>query len=237
MKSLAYFDIAGQQVATHAVQILKLECRGDDSMAAGTFWQVHDSASVPTNGAVPVKSWPAYTGAPDYKDFTGAELNLVNGCYVCISTTEATKTLGTGSNKFADLQVELTEAERPSGTSSAGDLTTGVAARAVWTDASGPKQLIRVQTVSVSMSGTRYLMLFAEDAPANGDKPIAQFKITSGAALDLKFGADGRDVKSIAPNTSTIRDGCRLELSDTTDTLTKASGGSGDTIAIKAEYK
>lgn len=236
MKPLTYFDKIGQQVASHPVQVIKLEMRANAALAAGCFWQVHDTDVAPSNGDEPLKAWPAYAGAADYKEFKRGELNLTRGLYLVMSTTEATLTAGTGSNKFAMVAAELTEAERPSGTSTAGDLTTPVYELAVWADAAGPKRLTRVQVEESTLTADRYIMLFAHDAPADGETPLATWKIENGGdPLDLRFGADGRDVFSLSG--STRRDGCKLVLSDTPDTLTKAENSSFDQVVIKAEYK
>ncbi len=235
MNPLKYFDALAQQIATHPVTLLKLEWRGGDALAAARFIQIHDSAIVPAEGAAPVKSYPIYTGAQGYKLFDVGELQLVNGLYVCVSTTEATKTLAAGNDKFASLFAELLAAESPSGTTIVGDLTTGVDELAVWLDANGPKRLHRVQVIPSALLADRYVMLFAHDNPVDGQKPLAVWTIEQAGSLDLKFGADGRDVFSLSG--STRRDGCRLILSDTAETLTKAADGSADTVCIKAEYK
>lgn len=229
MKSLAYFAVAAQQVATHGVHVMKLECRINDNGAAALFWQVHDSASVPAEGAVPLKSWPVSGGAADYKEFKNGELDLANGLYVCVSTTEATKTLGTGNNAFAAVLVELYDPEAPTGTTVAGDLTTGVSSLVVF---SGIHRLITVNATNNS-GAAGWLMIFTH-APSEGDAPLAAIPFASGQNQVLTFGDDGRESQDQTPGTGVLRTGCRLRASTTGDVLTTAAAGSW---TMQAEYK
>ena len=232
MVNNSYFDVFGQLVTAHPCEVIKLEMRANDALAAGCFWQVHDFSPVngalvaPANTAVPIKSWPASAGAPDYKEFKRGELRLANGLYICMSTTEATKTLGTGSNKFASLAVERIEPDRFSG-------VTGVVGAAgaftvqCWSEATGlatPQLLKRFHAVN-KCAAARYLMLFSKDAPANGDKPLAIWPMaangSSGDTLDLRFG-EGLRVKDNTGLTANLgrRQGCTFKLSTTNYTLT-----------------
>lgn len=221
MKVLTYFDVAGVLAAKHPVQVVKLEMKTNAAIAAGAFWQVHDFApsygvSVPANGAVPLKSWPAAQDAPDYKEFKNGELSLANGLYVCISTTEATLTLGTGSNKFSSLSVELTEADLLALALGVQDSSTNVR---IWTSGAR-KKLVRVWA-SNSEAVTLYLMLFAHDA-ADGDRPLEAWRLAANDEIDLRFG-EGRQVGSIAAN-GTEQSECWLKLSTTPDVLTETVG-------------
>ena len=229
-----YFDVAGQIVAKHPVSVIKLECRAHGSLGAGCFWQVHDfapetSLTVPAEASVPIKSWPAYAGVVDYKEFKNGELNVANGLYLCISTTEATKTLGTGNNKFAMLQVELVGRDLLDGTTSAE--AANADSLQVWAESAGPKKLVRVKTKSKSISN-RWLMLFAHDAPADADVPIASWPISKlNATTELRFGA-GRPIADIVSGVNKI--GCTLAIS-TNATAYTTFGLTTDTD-IYAEY-
>lgn len=231
MKPLNYFAVAAQQVATHPVALLKLEATLNSSAAAGLFLQIHNSAVVPAEGAAPFKCWTAAECA--YKEFKRGELNLPLGCYICLSTTSATKTL---SADLCDvLSVELTDPETPTGTTAAGDLTTSVTGLQVWADAAGPKRLIALEVNGAGLSTVCYLQLFAKDSPANGDVPVHEIKIAATANLTgangLRFGANGRDMFSIDANGA--HDGCTVKISTTPGVLTLTT----DSAKIKAEYK
>lgn len=233
MHNITYFDVAGQAVTTHRIGLIKLEVKTNSSAAAG-FIQIHDSRTVPANGAVPIKSWAVGGDESHYKEFKNGELRLANGLYVCFSTTEATKTLGTGSNKFSTVSVELYDPEAPTGTTYVVD--TGVMEKEIWTDAAGPKKLIRAFVTNLEGSDT-YLMLFAHD-PADGDVPIKEWKVYgTGDSLGrdsivLDFGSSGIDVMQ---KTSALvtQDGCYFALSATSGELIEVvvSG-----MNITAEY-
>lgn len=233
MKPLPYFAVASQQVTTHRAALLKLEATLNSGASASLFLQVHDSNTAPSAGAVPVKSWPA--AECGFKEFELGELRVNAGLFIGLSTTAATYTAAVGgSDKLDILNVELVDAEVPSGTSNAGDLTTNRQSLQVWAEAAGPKRLLRVE-VDNTGGAAHYLMLFAKDAPANGDKPIDQFTIPANANLTgasaFGFGVNGRDVYSVDSNGE--HKGCTLVLSDTAGTLTTSS----DNFKIKAEYK
>lgn len=229
-----YFDVAGQAVSKHACEVLKLEMTANAALAAGCFWQVHDftakngATTAPAEGSVPIKSWPASAGAADYKEFKRGELRLRNGLYICISTTEATKTLGTGNNKFSSLFVERIEPDRFSG-ASATVSSAGAFTMQVWSEATGlanAQKLIRVHVVN-KCAAARWLMLFAYDAPADGDKPLAIWPMAAngdaagGDILDLRFG-EGRVINDNSGASASLgrRQGCTFKLSTTNYVLT-----------------
>ncbi len=211
-----YFQVAGQTVAKHPVDVLKLEMVAHSSMAAGCFWQVHDfapknGAAVPADNEVPKYCWPAYAGVPDYKEFKNAELHLQNGLYICVSTNQFAKVLGTGNNKFAIMTAEL------SGRDLLADATgqdLGVELQTpmeVWADAAGPKRLIRVHAVNQEAVPV-YLQLFP-NSPAVTQVPLKSWRLEAtgdaggGDIIDLRFG-DGLHVKDIYSGTT--RQGCYL---------------------------
>lgn len=234
MITKTYFDVFAATVAKHPVDVLRLEYRGNAALAAGSFWQVHDSAQaygalVPANGAVPVKAWPATVGGEGFKEFSAGELHLLNGLYVAMSTTEATLTLGTGTNKFAMLQIELVEPDAFAG--SGGGTATGPTAQVGWNESGGPKRLLRVKATNLE-AGIRYLQLFAHDTIIAGNVPLRTWTMqaTGDSAgrdvLDLRFG-DGLWVKDKGLTAAAaIRQGCSLILS-TTPTVYTACVGSG----------
>ena len=241
MKTLPYFAIAAQVVATHPVAVLKLEVTLNSSATAGLYCQVHDAIAAPANGAVPLKSWPA--GECAFKEFEMGHLQLTQGLYICLSTTAATKTLAAGGSDLMDaLNVELSDPEIPTGTTLVGDLTTPVAGLQVWTEAAGAtarKALIALEVDGTNLTtAQQYVQIFAQDTVATGDKPIIMFPIAVGGVLTganaLRFGIGGRDIYSRDSDTPfTARLGCTVKISSTKSTFTACTG----TAAIRAEYK
>lgn len=236
MKPLSYFAQTAQQVTLHPVEVLKLEATLNAAATAGLYLQIHDANAAPADGAVPVKCWPA--SECQYKEFKRGELTLAVGCYICLSTTAATKTLaGGGSDTMDILEVELFYPEYPVSTSFAGDLVSNVTRLQVWADAAGPKKLIALEIDGTGLNANAFIQIFAKDAPANGDLPLMEFpikdnqKLTAGNAL--KFGNDGASFKSLLDD-GTIHDGLTVVLSSTAGVLTEIVG---QTVNIKAEYK
>jgi hypothetical protein len=245
MTAITATDALVKQVATRGVDILKVEWRGGDAAAAtGLFLQVHNSAVTPTTGASPVAgcSWPLATSTEGYKDFKGGELRCPQGCFVGVSTTEATWTAAVTNDKFANLRVELDKPQYPaaSAISTAGDLTSAVTGLAVWSEATGaanPKQLLTLEVDGTNLAAGAYIMLFATDSPQNGDTPVLQKSIAQAATLTkaagkaLEFGPDGR---SVASRDTDLHQGCSVAISSTAETLTTIVSGS---CRIKAWYK
>lgn len=237
MKPQTYFDTAGTLVSKHEVGVIKVECKGNDSMADNYWWQIHDFApsynlAAPANGAVPLKSWPLGPGGQDYKEFKQGELRLQNGLYVCVSTTEATKTLGTSNNKFSMLQAELDADDPLAGVTA----VEGSAANLeVWAEGDGPMKLVLIRATNLE-SDIRYLQLFAHDTPADGSRALAQWELAATGDSDgldsreLRFGL-GRSVDDISGGA--VRQGCTLMLSDTAGTLTVATGSGMECYAEK----
>jgi hypothetical protein len=114
-----------------------------------------------------------------------------------------------------------------------GDLTTNVQGLSVWTDAQGPRKLIKLEVTNVDGVGPWYVMIFSTNATvADGTKPFFQSKITSLQALTFNFGINGLDVQR--QSAAGVRsDGCTVVISDATGTLTTTV----DNFKIRATYK
>lgn len=243
MKSITSFNALSSQVANRPVSILKLEWRGHASAAAtGLYIQVHNNVVTPTAGDVPLKSFQLFPDSEGYKDFKNGELECPIGCFVGVSTTEATWTAATGNDKFASLGVEVDKPQFPAAAalSTAGDLTSAVTGLSVWSEATGaatPKQLVSLEVDGTNLAADAYIMLFATDNPANGDNPVFQKPITAAATLTkaagkaLEFGPNGISIESYD---TAKRQGCRVRISSTPKTLTLIVSGS---CRIKAWYK
>jgi hypothetical protein len=233
MKPLSYFAVASQQVATHPVGVLKLEATLNASATAGLFLQLHDSSTVPADGAVPIKCWPA--AECGYKEFKMGEIQLTAGLYACLSTTAATKTLAVGgSDKLDILAVELTDPETPSGMTVVGDKTSPVTGLQVWADSAGPFCLLNVEVGILLLGADSFLQIFATDSPAEGAVPLESLPIKSGEPylpIKFNFGETGRNVFSIDANGN--HDGCTLKVSSTGNILTTIAS----TVTLRAEYR
>lgn len=235
MKNLIYFDTFSKQVTTHSnVSLLKLEATMDGSMAASAFFlQVFDSLTTPAEGEVPLKSYPVSTSAELYKDFKLGELTFASGMYVCISSTEETKTIASGTNRCAMLSVELSGPEEFIATTVVGDLTSGVNTLLVWAEASGPKRLRRL-TFLGSLAANRWLKLYAKDTPSVGDLPILQWNINSAnGTFKIDFGPFGVDMFQQELD-YTQRIGCSLFKENASGAYVGTTGTG--TVVIRAEY-
>lgn len=76
--------------------------------SGGAAWvQIHDSATVPLDGAVPLVTHSIDSSKRDaaIEGMVGA-INFVNGVYVCESDTVPTKTLHAGLDLFVTLVIE-----------------------------------------------------------------------------------------------------------------------------------
>lgn len=243
MIAITDFNALSKQVATRPVSIIKLEWRGSSTAAAaGLYIQVHNSAVAPTAGDVPLRSFQLFPDAEGYKDFKNGELECPVGCFVGVSTAEASWTAAAGNDKYASLGVELDKPQLPAAAalSTAGDLTSAVTGLSVWDEATGaatPKQLVSLEVDGTNLAAAAYIMLFAKDAPANGDtpvfvKPIALAQtFTKATGKALEFGPNGRSVESFD---TALRQGCRVRISSTAKTLTLIVAGS---CRIKAWFK
>lgn len=201
------------------------------TVAPDVWLMAFAGVAVPANGAVPLFA-PLLLQA----QFVANAIYEMGrpipgpGLVLVVSSTQDTLTRAVGDD--FDITAEVEEWELPAeGTTDVGDLTANVTTKEVWNDAAGPKALVRVQALN-NAAGARYLQLFAQDAPLNGQVPIAEWTVGAAAYLDVSFGRDGRMVMS---QTAAFveRDGCTLAWSTTPETLTAAAAAG----AIKATYK
>lgn len=201
---------------------------------ADRWLQIFDLTALPANTTVPLRSFQLLQNLDFYKDFNQGPLQLKTGCVIAISSTEATLTIATVATDLGDfsVDVESTGTELPSGTSTAGDLVTGVDTLIVWAEAAGPKKLIRVNWTN-NDAAIRYLMLFANDDWGDGQKPILSWTVGANTALTLTYGDDGLE-PFMQTQLGVRRKGCILLLSSTPTLLT----GTSSTVSyLKAIYK
>lgn len=206
------------------------------------YWlQCFDSATVPANGTVPLRSL-MLLGADGFT-FNKLDLGLdtesqdvppnTGNLVFAISTTKDTLTIGTGTVSMS-LNVDIEEYEiqaQPDSTVT----DTGVLTKTIWTDANGPNLLTSL-VVTNKEAGDRFVMLFATDSATAGAFPAAVWPIgTSGDSdetLRLNFGTAGLSIRS-QTSSGTFSDGCFFVLSTTAPTYTAAVGAGAD---ITAKY-
>jgi hypothetical protein len=238
MKPVSVIGATALQVATHPVSVLRV--RGNFNGNTNPAWlHIFDATAAPADGTAPmVAAIPLYQTTGFYAAFEVGALQFTKGCYVCVSTTQATKTLSTDT---MDVTVELDEPEYPTGTTFVGDLTTPVTGLQVWTEAAGAtarKKLFSLEVDGTNLTGAQFIQIFAKDTVNTGDVPVISIPIAAGAvktgSSKLTFGADGSDIFSIdSTSAATKRLGCTIKISSTAPGYTAANG----TAAIKAEYK
>lgn len=196
-----------------------------DGVAAGAgYLQIHDllaASSLSSGVTVPLKSYRvAAAGAlPSIFGVLGG-ITLTNGLVIAFSSTEEVYTaLATRIDVVG--QIDEYELSNIIGSTIVGDESSGVDALIVWANGATTQGLhqLRRAVITNSNGATSYLMLFAH-SPSNGDIPIEQWALADAARLIQNFGTSG-----IVPFAKTaanvLRDGCYLQGSSTTGTLTK----------------
>lgn len=69
------------------------------------YIQIHDAAALPSNGAIPLMTYPVEANAGVYADY-GRGRQFSNGMVICNSSTAATLTVG-GADCLIDAQTRL----------------------------------------------------------------------------------------------------------------------------------
>lgn len=229
---------ASKQVATHSVSVLRV--RGNFNGSGNAWLQFFNTVSTPADTSVPVLApIPLNATSPFFAEFEIGAAWFSLGCYVCVSTTQGTKTLSTDT---MDITIEMDAAEINYGTTLVGDLTTAVSGLQVWSEATGVsarKHLLSMEVDATNLTGTanQFIMLFATDTVNTGDSPLQNmiFPIAPGTVNTLEngyhFGEMCRDMQSY--DGTNWHYGCTIKISSTASTYTASNG----TCAIRAEYK
>jgi hypothetical protein len=233
MKPLEYFGVAAQQVTQHPIHVLKIEGQFLGA-TADRYLQVHDSTVVPAEGAVPLKQWLINQSSPFFQTFSAGELSLALGLYICVSTTDGTKTL---SADTMDLGVELTDPEVPTGTTYVSDLATAANSFTIWADGAGPHKLLSLQIDGTGLGFDSWVMITAQ-ALSGAPIILDQFHVPIGKTFlglsAVTFGKDGRDLFAVDPSDGSSHNGCYLYVSKKQGVVTVSAGNN---VKIKAEYK
>ena len=170
---------------------------------------------------------PLYQTSPFFVEFELGSLELLNGLYVGISTTQETFTQSTDT---MDITVELNDPEEPAGTSFTGNASTGRDSLAVYaSDANKNLYSIRAKN---NGGTTAYLQLFTASGPATGQVPHSQWAIAAGAVLTLVFGKQG--THPVDGPVASETQGVYLYGSSTAGAFTATSANQWN---ILAEYK
>jgi len=235
MKTKSVINAVELQVSKDPVSVLRV--RGNFRGATANRWLMFfDSITTPADGVVPaIPALPLYMSAPFFTEFEIGALEFLQGCYVCVSTTEGTKTV---SADTMDISVELSDPESVPGTTIVGDLSSAVTGLQVWSEANGltaRKKLVSFEVDGTNLTtATQYIMLFATDTVTTGNRPISGgcYPIAVGGVLTGSKGfyfGTGRDVYSFD---TVARLGCTIKISSTAGTWTACTG----TACIRAEY-
>jgi hypothetical protein len=193
------------------------------------YVQLHDSSSLPANGAVPLKTWVAQANF-EFNENILDGIPCVNGIVLALSSTATTLTLATGTK--SQLQCEYEEYEtlavKPA-------LTTGTATgntTGIWAQGTSPAQRLVSVTWTNGEAGNAYLMLFGYYNPAVGAKPLwVSPVVASGNTGRHSFGYPGRLVMQSMSGVN-YTDGF-LAVSSTADKLTVGVAG---TSTFATEY-
>ena len=223
--------VASLQVSIEPVSALRV--RGNFKGSTADRWlQFFNSETVPADGAVPlIAAIPLPQTSPFFVEFEIGACPFTLGCYVCVSTTEGTKTL---SADTMDITVELDAPLSQAGATFVGDLTTGVTGLQVWSEASG---VTRQKLLSLEVDGSnlttaaQHVMIFAKDTVSTGDVGLFSFPIAIGGVLTgenaFRFG------NGLMPFSHDTADrlGCTVKISSTSPAYTAPTG----TACIRAK--
>lgn len=228
-KFAAYDKTAAQSLFTIPCTLIKLD--GNYTGSGSEFLQIFDKASVAVANDIPIASF-TLTGAgplPSIFETMGA-VPLLLGLSIGISSVNEKYT---ASASGFDVFGGISEPELPAtGTTTVGDLTTGVLYKQVWSEATGPKSLLEMDIIN-GEGAVAYALLFAKDTINDGDVPIEAFTLLNNSSVQtFNFGRNGRAVQQFT-TPSTLRIGCGIIISSTANVLT--SGGVSN--KIRAIYK
>lgn len=219
-------------VSTTPVLLMRVGGYFNTAGATDFYILVLNAIALPANGTVPVKSYQAQANF-EFNAHIIEGVVCTTGCVIALSSTKDTLTIATAGgdtmNVMTDIEEYETKGVKPTNTT-AGDLTTAVVSRVIWSNATGPKKLVRLQ-VTETDAVAAFVGLYATDALVIGtSKPIREWPIAASASLDLQFGLNGVPVYTDDAD-FTLRKGCLIGMSLTTNLYDGASHGT-----IKGTY-
>lgn len=222
-----YFNVLNQQVSQLPIQVDQVE--GYFKGAANQWLQLHDSCVTPATGAVPIWEVLLSATAQFFENLQVAHLNLTEGVFIGVSTTEGTWTAATGANT---MDITVWTDTNVIATNIVGDKTTQQSSLQVWTEATGAggqKKLYRliVQNQNASPS-TVYALTYAQIPPSDYGNYQSIATVGSNAGGNFfqteSFG-DGltpQSVTLVQGTGATLHLGCKVFISDSIPT----TGGS-----------
>jgi hypothetical protein len=198
------------------------------------YIMLFDSATVPANGATPMKSWVAQANF-EFNEHVSDGLPCFTGLTLVLSTTKDTLTIITGGDT-GDIQCEYEESRTLAKIPVTAAASTGGANYLqIWADAGTPGKLVDCSFQN-GEAGACWLMAFASGTPpTNGSVPDWQSPTSTasnGTSPTYQFGKQGRDVFQ-KDSSQVYHNGCILVVSSTPNTLTIGTSGSN---LIFADY-
>lgn len=182
--------------ATTAGVIYRVEGYFETAGATDMYVQIFDSATLPADNAVPLKSYLAQSNFP-FSQHIGEGLVFYNGCCIVLSSTEATKTIVTASGDNMDVRCDLevsSSLATPVSFSTSGDFVSTVSSLSVY--AGSPLNRLRRISVTEQSGVASYVQLYTLIPTTGVTVPWKQFPIAANATLDLEFGQNGINVFS-----------------------------------------
>lgn len=212
--------------------------------ATQSYLQIHDAvslAALSSGSSVPIRSMMVQAANGFLWQYLNDPLLMKNyfsnGILFVLSSTNAVYTAVVGMTMDIIVSLEEWQLNEPrTGTTVAGDYTTGVDALQVWAESSGPHKLLTLEIRNRDAADTIYVMLFAQDSPALGAVPLMSYKLLPLTAQIVNFGTGGRAVMSALGSTQAQaagRIGCTVAGSSTAESLTAVSGTD---LNIRAVY-
>lgn len=208
-----YYGVSSQQVSQLPIQISQIE--GYFSGAAPAWLQLFDSCIAPGAGAVPLWEMPLNATAQFQETLQVARLNLCEGIFIGVSSTEGTYT---ASASLMDITVwtDVTVLA----TNVVGDKTTAVAIKQVWSRLTTNKKLQGL--IITELSGlTVYVYISAANATDSLEGSIGYlFTLAPNATRRVYFGLNNglqplfNDVNNVLGNGVVLYTGCTIMLSN-----------------------
>jgi hypothetical protein len=203
------FAVSSVQVSQLPIQCNQIE--GYFKGGALQWLQVHNSCIAPATGAVPLWEMPVNPSAQFQQTLQVDQMNLTEGLFVGLSSTEGTYT---ASASTMDLTVWTDVAVLT--TNAVGDKTTTQAANTafqVWSSPNISKKLY--QLIITDTSGAMNIVQAYGDAAATIAAPYFTL-ITANATLKQRFGGGWNFLTlTLAAGGNTINTGCFLVPSGT----------------------
>jgi hypothetical protein len=210
--------------AVSSVQVSQLpigcdQIEGIYNGAAAAWLQVHDACIAPQTGDVPLYELPLSAATQFQETLQVARLELTEGLFVGVSSTEGTYT---ASASVMDITV-WTDI-KPLATNAVGDKTSNVSSLQVWSEATGTTSGKKLYQLIVSFNnfGPYMVAVYADDTPSNNDPAVQQAvmgstlagssnRLQTGVFYKFQFGPGLRPLDQSLIN-QVIRQGCTVQL-------------------------